>query len=224
MDVHQRVAVLSCNLGGIDNPIEHDPQSVACNYFHFTDEYLPPRKCSMTPRLQAKIPKCFGWQLIPGYEYYLWIDSNLKLSSPDSVKYLLDSCKNHDIVVLKHPTHDTCHWEYRYNWRGLHNNAPSNYLCERYSNEWLDEQYNYIKDDKDYKDDSMVNGGIFLYRNTPEVHQMFITWWYYITRYCVMDQLSWIYVLKKSGLKVNILPDVFNECDWLEARRHKIHA
>jgi hypothetical protein len=223
MDVYKTI-VLSSSLGGFDKDVTNVAQSIPCDYCNFTDENFPPRHCSMTPRLQAKIPKCFGWQLKPDYDFYLWLDGNLSLAHPDALRYFLDSCNNYDVVVLKHPTHDTIHWEYRYNWRGLHNNAPSNYLRERYLNEWLDEQYNFIKNDKDYKDDSMVNGGVFLYRNTPEVQKTLKEWFYHITRYCIMDQLSWIYVLKKSGLRVNILPDVFNDCKWLEANRHRIHA
>ena len=219
-----KTAVITCNLGGFDKPIEHAEQSVDYDYFNFTDKNFPPRDKSFTPRMQAKIPKCFGWQLKPGYDSYLWIDGNLRMKDKHTLEYFRDQLEGYDVVVLKHPTHDTVHWEYRYCWRGLHNNAPSNYMRERYTNEWLDEQYKVIADDKDYEDDSMVNGGIFMYRNTPEVQAMLKEWWYYISRYLIMDQLSWIYVLKKSGLKINILPIVFNDCRWLENERHKIHG
>jgi hypothetical protein len=219
-----KTLVVSANLGGFDKDLDHEPQSMSCDYFNFTDKNFPLRDKSMTPRLQAKIPKCFAWQLKPGYDYYLWIDGNLRLSHPDSLKYFYDAIKGYDVVVLQHPTHDTIHWEYRYNHRGLHSNAPSNYLRERYTDEFLDEQYEVIKNDKDYKDDLLVNGGIFMYRNTPEVQKMLKEWWYHISRYLIMDQMSWAYVLKKSGLKINILPDVFNDCPWLENRRHKLHG
>jgi len=222
--IHQTIAVVSSNMGEIDGETEHTPQSMPASYLTFTDKNLPPRHCAMSPRLQAKIPKCFGWQLAPNYDYYLWIDGTLRLSNSDSIKHYYDACQGYDVVVLKHPTKDTVRWEYRYNHRGLHNNAPSNYLTERYTNEWLDEQYQVIKADKDYVDDTLVNGGIFMYRNTPEVQNMLKEWWYHISRYCIMDQMSWIYVLKNSGLKINILPEEFNNCPWLENRRHRIHG
>ena len=222
MDVRQ--AVITANLGGFDKDIEHEPQSIDYDYFNFTDDNFPLRDKAMTARLQAKIPKCFGWQLKPGYDYYLWIDGNLRLKDKHALEYFRDQCKEYDVVVLKHPTHDTVYWEYRYNYRGLHNNAPSNYLRERYTNEWLDEQYQVISNDKDYEDDTMVNGGVFMYKNTPEVQAMLKEWWYHISRYLIMDQLSWIYVLKKSNLKINILPIVYNDCRWIENRRHRLHG
>lgn len=215
-----KIAVLSSNLGDIDTPVQHVNQTVRADYPAFTDENFPPRFNAMTPRLQAKIPKMFGWQLKPDYDVYMWLDGNLRLAHQESIQYFLDALEDHDIVVLKHPTHDTIHWEYRYTWRGLHSEAPSNYLTARYTNELLDEQYEVIKNDPDYVDDLMVNGGVFMYRNTPGVQAMFKEWWYNVSRYVVNDQISFPYVLKKSGLRVNVLPDVFNDCMWLQDGRH----
>lgn len=223
MVVH-KILVHSVNLGGVDKPIEHAKQLVKADYFTFTDENFPPRKNSLTLRLQAKIPKMFGWQLKPGYDYYLWLDGNIRLAHHESIQYFLDAVEDHDVAVLQHPDRNTIWWEYRYNYRGLHSQAPSNYLTERYTNELLDEQMQVIKDDKDYVDDLLVNGGIFMYRNTPEIHKMLTEWWYYVSRYLIMDQMSWAYVLKTSGLRVNVLPDVFRDCMWLENIRHRRHG
>lgn len=209
-------AVLTTSLGDFDRVAQYCVQSVPCVVYSYDE---PLRSKSMTPRLQAKIPKCFGWQLYPGYDYYMWLDGNLSLAHPDTVKYFRDNCE--DIVVLAHPTHKTIHWEYRYNWRGLNNNKPSRYLQTRYINEQLDEMYEQVKD---YKDAPMVNGGVFMYRSTPQTQALLKEWWYYCSRYTVMDQLAWAYLLHKSDLKVKILPDVYNDCQWLKAGRHRKHG
>ena len=216
-----KIAVVSASLGGFDKETVHVPQSISHDYFMFTDENFPPRAKSMTPRLQAKIPKCFGWQMKPGYDFYLWIDGNLRLSSPDSVKYFYDNCQEYDVVALKHPRRDSAYWEYRYIWRGLYSRATSNYITSRYTGELLDEQMRVIKDDKEFVDNLLVNGGIFMYRNTPEVQRMLKEWWYHISRYLIMDQCSLAYVLKKSGLRLNVLPVNFSDCPYLEHRKHK---
>ncbi len=220
METH--TAVISASLGGFDSDTDHEEQSIDHDYFHFNDENFPPRT-SMTPRLQAKIPKMFGWQLKPNYKYYMWIDGNLRLARTLSLQYFQENLKDADVVVLQHPQRDTIYWEYRYNWRGLHNNAPSNYLTERYTGEQLKEQMQVIIDDEDYVDDMLVNGGIFMYRNTPAVQNMLKEWWFHVSRYLIMDQLSWAYVLKKSGLRIAVLPDNYDDCPWLEVRRHKLH-
>lgn len=215
-----KILVVRANLGDFDKPIVDEPQSIDCDFITYTDKNFSPRDKSMTPRLQAKIPKMFAWQLEPGYDFYLWLDGNLRLSHPDSVKYFYDNCQDYDVVVLKHPDRDTIWWEYRYNWRALNSNAPSNYMVKRYKNELLVEQMAVIEGDKDYKDDLLVNGGVFMYRNTPRVQEMLKEWFYHCCRYLVMDQLSWTYILKKSGLRLNVLSDKFDDCPWLENRRH----
>lgn len=214
----KKIAVVSTSLGGFDKPAKHVPQSVPHDYFMFTDENFPPRFNSMTPRLQAKIPKCFGWQMVPGYDFYLWVDGNLNLTSRDSLKYFYDNCQNYDIVALQHPRRTTVRWESRYLRRGL--KLGSRYLMGRYENEWLPEQMAEIEADKDFVDDILVNGGVFMYRNTPEVQQMLKEWWYHISRYLIMDQCSFSYVIKKSGVRINIRPDIYNDCPYLSHGGH----
>jgi hypothetical protein len=59
--------------------------------FHrFTDANFPPRPLAMTSRLQAGIPKMFGWQLRPGHDVYIWIDASRGLLRDDSVAWFLE--------------------------------------------------------------------------------------------------------------------------------------
>lgn len=199
------ICVISANLGGFDVPQKHVPQSIPCDFYVFTDENFRPRFKAMTSRLQAKIPKFFGWQLLPGYDHYLWLDGHGVLTSPDAVRIFYEKCADNDMVVIRHRTHFNIRHEYRYTSKGLKQKAE--YIAARYENEHIRELYNDIAADTKYADDTMVLGGMFMYRNTPAVRQMFKEWWYYVTRYAVQDQLSFAYVLKKSGLRVAILPN-----------------
>lgn len=217
-----KIAMITASLGGFDKLEPHVPQSLDYDYFLFTDENFPHRFNSMTPRLQAKIPKFFGWQMAPGYQYYLWLDNNLTLKSPNSLKYFFDNCQDHDIVVLKHPRRNTVKWEERYLQRGLQ--QQSKYLIGRYENELLEEQMAEINADPHFVDDLLVIGGVFMYRNTPKVQKMLKEWWYHVSRYLIMDQCSFAYVLKKSGLKINVRPDVYNDCPYLRHKGHVRHA
>ncbi len=216
------IAMITASLGGFDKPMPYTPQSIGYDYFSFTDENFPPRFNAMTPRLQAKIPKCFGWQMVPDYDYYLWIDGNFKFSIPDSLKYFYDNCQDYDIVVLKHPRRTSVDWESRYLQRGL--KEQSIYLIGRYENELLSEQMAEINANPDFIDDLLVCGGVFMYRNTAKVRRMLKEWWYYVSRYHIMDQCSFAYVLKKSGLRINALPDKIYDCPYLASRGHVRHS
>jgi hypothetical protein len=217
-----KIAVISANLGGFDRPLEHVPQSLPYDYFLFTDQNFPPRDKVMSPRLQAKIPKFFGWQMAPGYDYYLWIDGSLAMSDPDTVKYFYDNCQDHDIVVFKHPVRPNIRQEVRYTRKGV--KQKSAYMLGRYENEMIQEMYDVVQADKDFVDDLLVNGGLYMYRNTPEVQAMFKEWWYYVTRYVVQDQISFPYVLKKSGIRINVRPDEVNNCKYVSPVRHNYRA
>lgn len=213
------VAVIQANLGGLDNKVIHEPQTVDCDFYTFTDENFPPRDKAMLPRLQAKIPKFFGWQLTPKHDYYLWLDGNIRLDKPEAVEYLLNQIKGHDIVVLRHPDRPDIRQEVRYTRKGV--NQQSRYVVSRYEGEWLKELYDVIQNDRGYKDDLLVIGGMFLYRDTPEIRNMFKEWWYYNTRYIIQDQISFAYVLKKSGVRVKVLEHSFKDWDLINITRHK---
>ncbi len=204
-------------MGEYDAPQEHVSQSIDYDNHVFTDENFPPRHKVMMPRLQAKIPKCFGWQLAPDYDYYLWLDGNFILSHEDSMKHFYDNCQGHDMVVLLHPKRPNIRQEFRYVRRGMH---QSSFLQARYQNELLEEQWEVIQADKDYKDDLLLSGGMFMYKNTPAVQSALKEWWHHITRYEIMDQLAFPYVLKKAKLNLKILSDNYGHCWYVKGQGH----
>ena len=168
-----KVAGISANLANIDGEQPHTEQSVPYDYYFYDDQNFPPRSASMTPRLQAKIPKFFGWQMAPGYDYYAWLDSSFTMSHPDTVKWLLGNCRRGiDIATFKHDKRNTIGQKTRRVIKLL--SQGSVYFHTRYDNEWLDEQVAVIEADKDYEDDLLANGGVFIYRNTPQVQQKVI--------------------------------------------------
>ncbi len=217
MDVH-KIAVIQASMGGIDPQVKHVEQSIPYDHYLFTDQNFPPRDKSMTPRLQAKLPKMFGWQMVPKHEYYMWLDGNISLNNPDTLKYFYDQIQGHDIVVIKHHGRPNIRQEVRYTRKGI--NQQSIYIVSRYTNELLKEQYKEIQADKDYVDDLLVIGGIFMYRNTPEVQAMFREWWHNVTRYIIQDQISFPYALKKSGVKMKILEHEYDNWELIKHVNH----
>lgn len=215
-----KIAVLSADLGGFDKGIDNTPQSIPCDYFKFTDSNFSPRSKSMTPRLQSKIPKCFGWQMIAGYDYYLWLDGNFALAREDSLQYLLDKCQGYDMIVFRHPTRPDIRQEVRYTRKSI--KQLSNYAVGRYQGELLRDQYQAIIRDKDYIDDLLLCGGVFMYKNTPEVQRALKEWWYNISRYIVQDQISFPYAIKH--LKLNILDENIYNTPYLKSMKHIYHA
>lgn len=196
-----RVAVISANLGSFDNPQDIVPQSVKCDFFRFTDENFPPREKALTPRLQARIPKMFGWQMKPGYDIYVWLDSSVTFEHPDSVKWLLEQLGDADVAVLKHPNRSSLKAEADYLKERL--KSDNQYIIPRYKNELIDEQLAEIDADTTYVDNRLYASTVYVYRNTQQVRDALKEWWYHTSRYHSIDQLSFPYILR--NLRVNVM-------------------
>lgn len=93
------VAVITSNLGSLKKPPQSAPQSIPVDYFHFNDANYPPRIKAMTTELQTKIVKMFSWQLVLGYDYYLWVGDTKFLNNLNLIQNLLKKCK--DVAALK---------------------------------------------------------------------------------------------------------------------------
>jgi hypothetical protein len=216
MDV-RKIAVVTANLGGFDLIFDYAPQSMEYDFYRFTDENFPPRSRAMTPRMQARIIKCFSWQIVPNYTHYIWVDGSCSLFHKDSVKWFLEQCENADAAFFKHPERNTIQQECDYLKKKLA--VQSRYICSRYMGEFLDEQMDEIRRDTSFKDDFLYASTAFVYQNNPCVHDMLKEWWYHISRYHIIDQLALPYVIKKSECKVNIIDEKYGEIPYLTPTR-----
>ena len=172
-----KIAVITANLGDFDPKINGVEQSVPYDFYRFTDENFPPRHKAMTPRLQARIVKMFGWQMVPGYDYYIWVDSSLVLSHRDSVRWFIDQCDGVDMAVFKHPERNTIQQEADFLKERLNRNDP--YIVSRYENELIDPQLAEIKADKSFADQNLFASSAFVYKNNPKVQNVMFHWWYH---------------------------------------------
>lgn len=204
--------VISASLGGFDSQRSHEKQSVDCDFHHFTDENHPPRSKSMTPRLQARTPKMFSWQLVPGYQHYLWVDSSCRLASKDSVKWFLEQLGNTDIAVFKHPHRNTVQEEADYLKHRLAINCP--YITPRYENEDIDGQLAEIDPQS-----PLYASTAFIYRDSPDVRAALKEWWYFTSRFHSIDQLGFSSAISK--LRVNVMQDNYLKCEALEYVRNQ---
>jgi hypothetical protein len=212
-----KVVVVTANLGGFDPIHEYVKQSTDYDFYRFTDENFPPRSRAMTPRMQARILKCFMWQIVPGYDYYLWVDGSCSLWNEDSVKWFIEQLGDADIALFKHPDRNTIQQEADFLKKCLA--RGSRYILSRYLGEWIDEQMEEIKSDETFVDDALYASTAFIYRDSDKIHSMMKEWWYHISRYHIIDQLALPYVLKNSDCSYNIINEKYGEIPYLTYTR-----
>lgn len=209
-----KIAIITANLGNFEqNIVENVPQSIESDFFRFTDENFPPRIKAMKPRMQARIVKMFAWQIKPEYDVYIWIDSSCALLNPNSVKWLLEQVKDVDLAVLKHPKRKSITEEADYLKARL--DANNQYIIPRYENELINEQLQEIRKDRKYIDDKLYASTVVVYKSNKKTRSMFKEWWYHTSRYHSIDQLSFPYVIFKSGVKYRVIQENYFKSKYI---------
>lgn len=204
-----KIAILSANLGDFDDtvdPVKQDlPPGVSAIAFHrFTDADFPPI-IGLTPRLQYRIPKLFGWQMFSGYDIYIWFDGGITFKRTDSVKWYLEKLQDADCLFFKHPWRSTIKEEADHIERKLKENQS--YIVPRYKNGLHKEQLAECLSDPGFVDNALYASTVFVYRNTPKVQEAMKMWWYYQSRYFTVDQIALPYVIYKNNLNIKVIKE-----------------
>lgn len=214
-----KTLLLSANLGDFDKPQEHTPQDLhGLNMKMFADDSFPPRTRSMSSRLQARIPKMFGWDMCPDFDYYIWLDASFRLSDPRTAQMLVRQVDHADFAFYPHPKRHSIKEEADH----IHSKieAGGRYLVDRYKDEDLDGQLRAISQDG-YVDDVLYATMVFAYRPTPRVKNLLTDWWVHASRFHSVDQLALPYLLWEHGCSVSVLKgDPYNS-PWIEYTRGK---
>ena len=202
-----KIGLLSANLGGFENPVPHVPQvmrdgsEVVSRLV--TDADFPPRSKTMLPRLQMGAVKRFAWEWIPNCDVYVWVDSSVTLFRPDSVQWFVDTLGNADLALLPHPDRHSIKEEAEFLRAKLA--AGNAYLTGRYANERLDEQLAAIQECRTFNDTCLYASTAFAFRDSIRARHMCKEWWFHVSKYHALDQLSLPFVVWLSHLSVNKL-------------------
>jgi hypothetical protein len=198
-----KLAILSANLNNFDTvkpPVDQTlPEGIErIDYHCYTDDDFPPIT-GLTPRLQYRIPKLYGWEMFPGYDYYIWLDGGCSLLRPDCVEYYLEQLGDADIAFFKHPTRSNLREEVAHIQEHLDLGKP--YITSRYKNglhqEFLDKILT-----EGYPDKTLYASTVFIYRNTDKVSNFLEEWWKLQSRYFTCDQVQLSYALWKHNMDV----------------------
>lgn len=218
-----RVALISANLGSYDPvvpwPEQRPPAYVRVDVHRFTDANFPPRSLAMTSRLQCGIPKWWGWQMLPGYDVYIWVDASCA-PAPGAVAWFLEQLGDGAIAVFRHPERRTIREEYEFMVARMARRGET-YLNSRYKGEWLREQYDAIADDAEYEDDELFATTAFVYRPLEDVQNAFRDVWCAKARYLLHDQLIFPYALTQNFCRPNVIETNYLQCPALTFTRKR---
>lgn len=213
-----KVCLLQAALGTLDTIVPPVPQElppgVTLDVITFTDANVPLRSQTMSPRLQARIPKMFGYEMAPGYDVYVWVDASFSLQRPGCVAWMLGHLGDDQFVTFAHPARSTCQAEAIFIEGKIA--AGNRYLTDRYAHEDTAGQLRAIRQ-PGFVDDRLYATMVIGYRDTASVRAMLREWWVHTSRYHAVDQLALPFVLWQwaSSVRVAVLPGDPFHCPYL---------
>lgn len=210
----KEVAIISANLGNFDKEQTVVRQTVGFDHIVYTDENFPPRSQSMSPRLQARIPKMFSWEMAPGYDYYIWVDSSCNVTNEGAIQWFIDQLGSADAAFFKHPNRNTVQEEADYLKKRLAKNCP--YITPRYKGERIDDQLAVVDENAE-----LLASTAFIYRDTIRARDLLTIWWLHTSLYHSIDQLSLPHAIKSSGAEVDIIHEDYTKIPWITYVRNK---
>ena len=171
---------------------------------------------AMHPRLRAKMPKMLQWSDFPGYDYYIWVDSKLRIDNPKAAESLVEACSGKDACFFRHSARKSIRLELEHVIDHLNNG--SQYIIDRYAGEDMAGQVSSYLADSNFVDHSLFECGAFVYSSrvvqNPDLN-LFKEWFYHNCIWSVQDQLSLPYLLQKFGVNYGILEGTVYKNNYL---------
>ena len=195
-----RVHFVSAHFGGTTpwkQAISSEQHDVSVAYY--TDSNTPSRDLAMHPRLKSKIHKMLEWRFVDA-EWYVWMDSSIKLKAPDPAALILEAAGDAPLCLFRASTRQSIVEECAVVRESMRLNHE--YVARRYHGEPILEQLIHYYGDPHFIDDKLFGMTFFAYHRSaaPLMHDWFVE----NLIWTIQDQISFPYVLQRSGLPYSL--------------------
>jgi len=193
--------------------VKHPKHTITCAYYD--DLNTPSRHLAMHPRLKGKIPKMMEWQFVEA-DWYVWLDSSIRILSDDICDWILESAADKPLCLFKHSYASSIREEAQRVMDNLKRGIP--YIQRRYQGEPILEQLIHYYGDPGFIDDRLFGLTFFAYHKSAM--NLMREWFEHNVIWSIQDQLSFPYVLQKSGLSFSLFeglitePNPYFEWNW----------
>ena len=201
-----KIAVLTASIGSVA-PAEVNVKHESADYFAFVETELV-EDTMWTPlpvstfscdyryanRRNAKVYKVLPHMFVPGYDYYIWIDSTHAVKQ-DPIEIIETYLKDNDIALFNHPER-SCVYEEAELIKQVNFDYPH----------LVDEQMEFYISEKYPRKNGLYELPCRIQKNTPQIQALMLTWWELICKYSSRDQLSLPYALHMHGITPSIMP------------------
>lgn len=200
--------------------ILHSSYSISSAYYDDTN--MPSRHNSMHPRLKAKIPKMLEWRTAQA-DWYIWMDSSVRVKENiDIPEEIIKTSKGKPLCLFRHTKLTSIQQEALAIKQAISKGVD--YHIKRYSGEPLISQVKSYLSDKSFEDTKLFQMTFFAYHKSAA--GLMQEWFLHNCIWSIEDQISFPYVLHKSGLEYsyfegNALGNNIFTWDW-QSRESKL--
>ena len=221
----KRIAVYTSVYGGYDKILEPLYRDPMCDYFIFTDQKIDDnsiwKKIDFddipsfinTNFLKNRYVKMFPHKILKEYDYSVYIDGNLQITSEISLMFK-DFSSRTGIAMHKHPSNSSIYEEVMYNRRlGKITNSDADFLSNLYKKNNMPDHF------------GMFEGNVICRcSNNPKCIEIMGKWWDEVYKGVKRDQLYFTYVLFILGYKfqdIALIGDNINANPMFIRYQHK---
>lgn len=220
--LYPKIAIISANIGGIDNEQSIVPQTIPFDYYYITENNLPFPLPNLDNRLKSKYCKIMTHKFLPEYDIYIWLDGRVNITSPLFVEKFISNLNEQDITIMKHEVRDNIYSEMEFIISLMKKGNP--YLLDRYKNQQMEEELKFYIKEQVPENLPLFACGIFARLNNDKVNLIFNEWWNRILEFSYFDQTMFSYVAWKKDLDIHPLlwKDFVGVGKLISLEKHKI--
>lgn len=166
--------------------------------------------CSGDDRMLSRYPKLHPAELLPGYEWTLWMDGNLRIRSQAFYDLLDDLIAGGvQMAVPLHPLRDC-----------IYDEARAVVAADKESCSAAMRVIGFLKDKGFPRHAGLYENAVLLRRGgDPALAAMDSMWWGFLQTLSGRDQLSMVYCARKCSVSITpLLPEgcMLRDCEYLE--------
>lgn len=215
-----RIALVTCNIGGLDEVIKPVEQSISCDYYCFTEANLPYPLPNMDNRTKSKYLKLMTHRFLPDYDIYVWIDGCVKVAAKDFVEKMVAPIinKETEYVAVKHSHRTDVYEEVNYIISNI--KEGNGYFASRYAHQKMEKELDFYTKEGIPKEYPLYACCVFARKNNG-LHLFFEEWFLRSLEFSNFDQAMFSYVSWKMGIDIKSFDWDEMEGKFFNFNKHK---
>lgn len=201
-----KVAIITCNIGGIDKIYPPVKQTADFELFYYTENNLPFPFPALNNRLKGKYLKTQAHRFLK-HDIFIWIDGSVEITSEDFVETIIDELLYSEVIIQPHTERKNVYEEFNYIQKRMQQGNP--YLLKRYAGQPFDQEREFYLKQGLPKEFPLYQCSFFARANNKRMNTVFNEWWDMILRYSNFDQSQFSYVAWKNNLQIAGIDNLF---------------